>query len=327
MKRRVVITGIGAITPIGIAAGGLWDGLRARRSAVRELSRFDPSVFRSRIAAEVNDFVPTDHLEAKRAKRLDRFGQFSVATTRLAIADAQLDLEHEDKERIGAMMGTALGGGGEAGQRARCDAVHEDRTDHRGRGEDADERPARAVPRVHDAHARAVALRSEGPFDVHALGDTPDVTESDRRRRVIHAHLRTPPRRPAEDAERAPRRHLDHAAAVARTLAEPHPAIVREMRRPMLDVACQREDVSRRRAHEALVHGLHGTAGGHHAEREGLAERGAHDVVPEGDHAAVVRNPKRSRTSASRATASRTSARSSRRRNPRSTETTPSCRL
>ena len=114
MKRRVVITGIGAITPIGIAAGGLWDGLRARRSAVRELSRFDPSVFRSRIAAEVNDFVPTDHLEAKRAKRLDRFGQFSVATTRLAIADAQLDLEHEDKERIGAMMGTALGGVGYA---------------------------------------------------------------------------------------------------------------------------------------------------------------------------------------------------------------------
>ena len=114
MKRRVVITGIGAITPIGIAAGGLWDGLRARRSAVRELSRFDPSVFRSRIAAEVNDFVPTDHLEAKRAKRLDRFGQFSVATTRLAIADAELDLEREDKERIGAMMGTALGGVGYA---------------------------------------------------------------------------------------------------------------------------------------------------------------------------------------------------------------------
>jgi 3-oxoacyl-[acyl-carrier-protein] synthase II len=114
MKRRVAITGVGAITPIGLAAEGLWDGLRSRRSAVRELTRFDPSVFRSRIAAEVNDFVPTDHLEAKRAKRLDRFGQFSVATTRLAIADARLDLEHEDKERIGAMMGTALGGVGYA---------------------------------------------------------------------------------------------------------------------------------------------------------------------------------------------------------------------
>jgi 3-oxoacyl-[acyl-carrier-protein] synthase II len=114
MKRRVAITGIGAITPIGTSAAGLWDGLRARRSAVRELTRFDASVFRSRIAAEVNDFVPTDHLERKRAKRLDRFGQFSVAATRLAVEDSALDLAREDRERIGAMMGSALGGVGYA---------------------------------------------------------------------------------------------------------------------------------------------------------------------------------------------------------------------
>jgi len=114
MKRRVAITGIGAITPIGTAVDGLWDGLRARRSAVRELTRFDPSVFRSRIAAEVGDFVPTDHLEQKRAKRLDRFGQFSVAATRLAVQDSALDLAREDRERIGAMMGSALGGVGYA---------------------------------------------------------------------------------------------------------------------------------------------------------------------------------------------------------------------
>ncbi|HUO51232.1 MAG TPA: beta-ketoacyl-ACP synthase II [Gemmatimonadaceae bacterium] len=114
MKRRVAITGIGAITPIGTTASGLWDGLRARRSAVRELTRFDASIFRSRIAAEVADFVPTDHLEQKRARRLDRFGQFSVAATRLAIEDAALDLAREDRERIGAMMGSALGGVGYA---------------------------------------------------------------------------------------------------------------------------------------------------------------------------------------------------------------------
>jgi 3-oxoacyl-[acyl-carrier-protein] synthase II len=114
MKRRVVITGLGAITPIGISASGLWSGLKAEQSAVRELTRFDPSVFRSHIAAEVNDFAPSDFLEAKRAKRLDRFGQFSVATARLAIEDAHLDLAVEDKERVGAMMGTALGGVGYA---------------------------------------------------------------------------------------------------------------------------------------------------------------------------------------------------------------------
>ncbi|HUF25634.1 MAG TPA: beta-ketoacyl-ACP synthase II [Gemmatimonadaceae bacterium] len=109
-RRRVVITGIGAITPIGISERGLWDGLRAGKSAVRGLTRFDPSIFRSHNAAEVDDFVPTDFLEQKRARRLDRFGQFSVAASRLAIEDARLELVREDRERIGTMMGTALGG-------------------------------------------------------------------------------------------------------------------------------------------------------------------------------------------------------------------------
>ncbi|HUQ84262.1 MAG TPA: beta-ketoacyl-ACP synthase II [Gemmatimonadaceae bacterium] len=110
MRRRVVVTGIGAITPIGITGRSLWDGVRAERSAVRSLTRFDPSMFRSHNAAEVDDFVPTDHLEAKRAKRLDRFGQFSVVAARQAIEDAGLDLAVEDRDRIGSMMGTALGG-------------------------------------------------------------------------------------------------------------------------------------------------------------------------------------------------------------------------
>lgn len=110
MRRRVVVTGIGAITPIGITGRQLWDGVRAERSAVRSLTRFDPSVFRSHNAAEVNEFVPTDHLEAKRAKRLDRFGQFSVVAARQALEDARIDLASEDRDRIGSMMGTALGG-------------------------------------------------------------------------------------------------------------------------------------------------------------------------------------------------------------------------
>jgi len=110
MRRRVVVTGIGAITPIGITHRELWDGVRAERSAVRSLTRFDPSIFRSHNAAEVNDFVPADHLEAKRAKRLDRFGQFSVVAARQALEDARIDLAAEDRDRIGAMMGTALGG-------------------------------------------------------------------------------------------------------------------------------------------------------------------------------------------------------------------------
>ncbi len=114
MSRRVVITGIGCITPIGSTVDGLWCGLQAQRSAVTEVSRFDPSPFRSHLAAEVRDFEPNDFLDRKRARRLDRFGQFSVVAARMAIEDAHLDLAVEDKERIGTMMGTALGGVGYA---------------------------------------------------------------------------------------------------------------------------------------------------------------------------------------------------------------------
>ena len=110
MRRRVVVTGIGAITPIGVTGRELWDGVRAERSAVRSLTRFDPSIFRSHMAAEVSDFVASDHLESKRAKRLDRFGHFSVVAAKQALDDAGIDLASEDRDRIGSMMGSALGG-------------------------------------------------------------------------------------------------------------------------------------------------------------------------------------------------------------------------
>ena len=111
-RRRVVITGIGAVTPIGITVGNMWDGLRSERSAIRSITRFDPTPYRSHNAAEVRDFDPNDFLERKRAKRLDRFGHFSVACARLAVEDAGLDLARENRERIGATMGSALGGVG-----------------------------------------------------------------------------------------------------------------------------------------------------------------------------------------------------------------------
>jgi 3-oxoacyl-[acyl-carrier-protein] synthase II len=108
--RRVVITGIGVVTPIGTGRDALWQGLKARRSAVGPVTRFDPSPFRSRIAAEIPDFRPSDFMDDRRLRRLDRFGQLSIAAARLAIQDAALDLAREDKDQVGAMMGTALGG-------------------------------------------------------------------------------------------------------------------------------------------------------------------------------------------------------------------------
>src|SRR5690349_2807472 len=94
--RRVVITGVGAVTPIGTAVDGLWAGLAARTSAVRQITRFDPTPFRSRIAAEIPDFRPQDHLDAKRAKRLDRFSQLAVTSSASAAADRRGETGREE---------------------------------------------------------------------------------------------------------------------------------------------------------------------------------------------------------------------------------------
>jgi 3-oxoacyl-[acyl-carrier-protein] synthase II len=112
--RRIVITGIGCVTPIGTGVEGLWDGLVARRSAVRAITRFDPTPFRSRIAAEIPDFRPQDFLDARRTRRYDRYSQLAVVAARLAVDDAGLVLAREDRDRVGTMMGSALGGVGYA---------------------------------------------------------------------------------------------------------------------------------------------------------------------------------------------------------------------
>ena len=108
--RRAVVTGIGCITPVGHGAEGLWAGVQRGRSAVRTIDRFDPSPFRSRIAAQVADFDPLDHLEKKQAGRLARFAQYAVAAGRQALRDACLTPAGLDRERCGVFMGSALGG-------------------------------------------------------------------------------------------------------------------------------------------------------------------------------------------------------------------------
>ena len=108
--RRVVITGIGAVTPIGHGAGGLAAGVRRNRSAVRTIDRFDASPFPSRIAAQIDDFVPADHLDARRARRLDRFSALAVAAARMAAEHAGLPLADGRADRTGTWIGSALGG-------------------------------------------------------------------------------------------------------------------------------------------------------------------------------------------------------------------------
>jgi len=108
--RRVAVTGIGAVTPIGSGADGLWAGVLANRSAVREIDRFDASPFPSRVAAQISDFRPEDHLDHKRARRLDRFSQLSVVAAKMAIAESCLTDADRSDGRTGVWIGSALGG-------------------------------------------------------------------------------------------------------------------------------------------------------------------------------------------------------------------------
>ena len=111
--RRVWITGIGLVTPIGIGLEAFWAGLRAGRSPVRAIDRFDATPFRSRVAAQVDDFDPLSIMDARTARGLDRFSQFSLAAGRQAMADAGLSpgsRGHVRADRIGVYIGSALGG-------------------------------------------------------------------------------------------------------------------------------------------------------------------------------------------------------------------------
>jgi 3-oxoacyl-[acyl-carrier-protein] synthase II len=107
---RALVTGLGAVTPFGVGVPALWEGLLAGRSAVRTIQNFDTSGLSVRIAGEVPDFRPADHMDPKAAKRMDRFAQFAVAAAREAVDHARLDLTALDRERVAVVLNT--GGGG-----------------------------------------------------------------------------------------------------------------------------------------------------------------------------------------------------------------------
>lgn len=110
MRKRAVITGLGAITPIGIGADQFWNSLLAGKSGIVRITRFDASDYSTQIAGEVKDFDPTQYIDKKEAKRMDRCTQFAVAASKMALEDSGLDLEKEDRSRIGTFIGTGIGG-------------------------------------------------------------------------------------------------------------------------------------------------------------------------------------------------------------------------
>ncbi len=110
MKKRVVVTGIGAITPVGIGKEEFWQSLLAGKSGIGPITRFDASEYTTRIAGEVKDFEPAKYIDKKEAKRMDRCTQFAVAAARMAFEDSGMDLDKEDRARIGVVVGTGIGG-------------------------------------------------------------------------------------------------------------------------------------------------------------------------------------------------------------------------
>lgn len=110
MKRRVVITGLGAITPIGNDVKTFWDNLTAGKSGVDYIKNFDTTDLPVKIAGEVKDFDYTQYIDKKDGRRMDRVAQFAVAVAKQAVADAKLNMEEEDPARCGVCVGTGIGG-------------------------------------------------------------------------------------------------------------------------------------------------------------------------------------------------------------------------
>ena len=110
MNKRVVITGLGLVTPVGVGVEQTWDSLCAGNSGVGEITRFDTSDYQTKIAAEVKDFHPEDFMPRKDAKRVEPFIAFALAATRMAIEDSGLVIDSSNEDRVGAITGCGLGG-------------------------------------------------------------------------------------------------------------------------------------------------------------------------------------------------------------------------
>ncbi|WP_283091374.1 beta-ketoacyl synthase N-terminal-like domain-containing protein, partial [Clostridium tyrobutyricum] len=110
MKNRVVITGLGAITPVGNNVDTFWNNIKNGVCGIDFIKAFDTSEFKAKVAAEVKDFNPTDFLDRRESRRLDRFAQFALAAASEAVKDSKLDLDSLDKERFGVVVGSGIGG-------------------------------------------------------------------------------------------------------------------------------------------------------------------------------------------------------------------------
>ena len=109
MKRRVVVTGMGAVTPIGNTVEEFWAGIKAGEVGIAPITKFDTADYKVKLAAEVKNFVAKERMDFKAAKRMEPFSQYAVAAAKEAFADAGLDMEKEDPYRVGTIIGSGIG--------------------------------------------------------------------------------------------------------------------------------------------------------------------------------------------------------------------------
>lgn len=110
MKHRAVITGMGVVTPLGSLLNEFWNNLMEGKSGVGLVTRFDVTDLPTKVAGEINNFEPTDYVDKKECRRMDRFTQFAMAAAKLALQDSGLNLDNVDKERVGTVIGCGIGG-------------------------------------------------------------------------------------------------------------------------------------------------------------------------------------------------------------------------
>ncbi len=110
MSRRVVVTGVGLVSPLGIGTDPTWEGLVAGRSGVSKITRFDTSDFAVHIAAEVDGFDASDWIEAKEVKKFDLFVHYALAATTMALEQSGLEITEENATRVGVVLGSGIGG-------------------------------------------------------------------------------------------------------------------------------------------------------------------------------------------------------------------------
>lgn len=110
IEERVVVTGLGAVTPLALSVEETWQGLLAGQSGIDRVTHFDPSDYPTQIIGEVRDFKPRDYMDHKKAKRMARFSQLAVAASKMALEDAGLIIDEENTEEVGVLLGNSVGG-------------------------------------------------------------------------------------------------------------------------------------------------------------------------------------------------------------------------